>query len=127
MPGFGRFAEGDRSKASPALLIEKGEPFVAGIVRRLKGKKRRKSRRKVDVVRAVRITPKGIFVGKGGRLRLAFAFKPSVNIPSQVPFDQDFKYTMTEAVRTGFDDKVVKAMQSALITTTRRVARKLII
>jgi hypothetical protein len=127
MPGFGRFSLGDASLRSPALLIEKGEPFIAGIVRKLKGKKRRKSRRKVDVLRSVRITPKGIFVGKGGRLHLAFAFKRSVTIPSQVPFDQDFRYTVTEAVRTGFDDKVVRAMQSAMLQTTRKIGRKLII
>jgi hypothetical protein len=61
--------------------------------------------------RALRITKTGIFVGRGGQLHRAYAFKPSVQIKASVPFYQDFKYVMDNAIRTGFKDAMNFAMK----------------
>jgi hypothetical protein len=60
--------------------------------------------------RALRITPKGIFVGKGGRLQLMYAFKPSAAQPADVPFTEDFRHAMTVELRTSFPAAMAKAM-----------------
>lgn len=52
--------------------------------------------------RALRITPRGLFVGEHGRLHLKYSFARTINIPSRVPFYEDFEYTVSEAVRTEF-------------------------
>lgn len=62
--------------------------------------------------RALRITDKGIFVGKGGRLHLMYAFKTSASQPADVPFDQDFREAMTVELRTSFPAALAKAMAS---------------
>jgi hypothetical protein len=62
--------------------------------------------------RALRITPKGIFVGKGGRLELIYAFKASAEQPADVPFDQDFRDTMTVELRTSFPAAMSRALAS---------------
>ena len=77
----------------------------------------RKSQRPRAIVlntpkRALRITDKGIFVGKGGRLQLMYAFKPSAAQPADVPFDQDFREAMTIELRTSFPAALAKAMAS---------------
>jgi hypothetical protein len=60
--------------------------------------------------RALRITPKGIFVGKGGHLRLMYAFKPSASQPADVPFSATFRETMAIALRAAFPAFVKAAM-----------------
>jgi len=60
--------------------------------------------------RAVRITPKGIFVGEHGRLVLKYAFKPSVFIHKDVPFYEDFAYTIGHHCRTSFAEHMARAV-----------------
>lgn len=62
--------------------------------------------------RALRITARGIYVGKGGRLQLMYAFKPSVNQPADVPFREDFRTAMLEGVRTAFPAAMARAMRT---------------
>lgn len=62
--------------------------------------------------RALRITQRGIFVGKGGRLHLKYSFKPSATQPKDVPFYEDFEFVMRAAVRTGFADAMRRAMST---------------
>jgi hypothetical protein len=60
--------------------------------------------------RALRITNKGIFVGKGGRLQLMYSFKSSTGQPSDVPFSEDFRTAMTVELRTSFPAALARAM-----------------
>jgi hypothetical protein len=60
--------------------------------------------------RALRVTPGGIFVGKAGRLHLIYSFKAQVTQPKDVPFYEEFAYVMNNDMRTGFDEKMAKAM-----------------
>jgi hypothetical protein len=60
--------------------------------------------------RALRITDKGIFVGKGGRLQLMYTFKVRTGQPADVPFDQDFRSAMTAELRTSFPAALSRAM-----------------
>jgi hypothetical protein len=62
--------------------------------------------------RALRITSRGIYVGKGGRLHLKYALRRSVPIPADVPFESDFRTAMREGVRTAFPIWIRKAMQT---------------
>jgi hypothetical protein len=62
--------------------------------------------------RALRITDKGIFVAKGGRLHLMYAFKASTEQPADVPFDKDFREAMTIELRTSFPAALARAMGS---------------
>jgi len=62
--------------------------------------------------RALRVTPGGIFVGKGGRLNLMYAFKSSAQQPKDVPFREDFEIAMRNDVRTSFPAAMAKAMSS---------------
>lgn len=62
--------------------------------------------------RALRITPKGIFIGEGGRLHLQYAFKSSANQPADVKFEDDFKTAMLNEVRTSFPKAMAQAMQT---------------
>jgi hypothetical protein len=62
--------------------------------------------------RSLRITDKGIFVGKGGRLQLMYSFRPSTAQPADVPFHEVFRETMTIELRTSFASAVEKAMKS---------------
>lgn len=64
--------------------------------------------------RSLRITSKGIFVGKGGRLQLMYAFKPSARQPADVPFRQDFYESMMRDVRAGFPNAMSNALRTAL-------------
>jgi hypothetical protein len=52
--------------------------------------------------RALRITSRGIYVGKGGRLHLKFALRRSVPIPADVPFYADFSEAVRDGMRTSF-------------------------
>jgi hypothetical protein len=60
--------------------------------------------------RAMRITNNMMMIGRGGRLVLQYLFRPSVNIKKDVPFYEDFNYTMSNAIRTGFADAMSRAM-----------------
>ncbi|HLH95028.1 MAG TPA: hypothetical protein VKW08_07910 [Xanthobacteraceae bacterium] len=60
--------------------------------------------------RALRITPKGIYVGKGGRLHLMYAFAPRANQPADVPFEADFRHDMLVELRTSFPAALSKAL-----------------
>jgi hypothetical protein len=61
--------------------------------------------------RALRITPKGIFVGKGGRLNLMYSFATSARILPDVPFEKDFETTMRVELRTSFPAAMASAMK----------------
>jgi hypothetical protein len=61
--------------------------------------------------RALRITTRGIFVGRGGRLIRMYSLKPQVEIKADVPFYKDFNYVMLNAVRTGFADAVAFSLR----------------
>jgi hypothetical protein len=61
--------------------------------------------------RALRITDRGIFVGKGGRLQLMYAFAPSASVKPDVPFHDDFREAMTIELRTSFPAFVQQAMK----------------
>jgi hypothetical protein len=62
--------------------------------------------------RALRITNRGIYVGRGGRLHLKFALRRSVPIPADVPFESDFATAMRDGMRTAFPYWLKKAMQT---------------
>jgi hypothetical protein len=64
--------------------------------------------------RALRITRRGIFVGKGGRLYSQYAFAREAQIKPDVPFAQDFARSMSEQVRTSFPDAMARAMKGRL-------------
>jgi len=61
--------------------------------------------------RALRITPKGIFVGAGGRLNLMYSFATSARIRADVPFERDFVETMRTELRTSFPAAMANAMK----------------
>jgi hypothetical protein len=61
-------------------------------------------------VRALRITPRGIFVGEHGRLKLKFVLKPSIRIAKDVPFRSDFRASMIAAVSRSFPPAMLRAM-----------------
>jgi hypothetical protein len=60
--------------------------------------------------RALRITPRGIYVGKGGKLVLKYALRRSVPIPRDVPFQSDFETAVRESMRANFPFWIKKAM-----------------
>ena len=62
--------------------------------------------------RALRITQKGIFVGRGGRLHLQYIFRSSAVQPADVPFEADFQYSILNDVRTSFPEEMAGAMLS---------------
>jgi hypothetical protein len=62
--------------------------------------------------RALRVTSKGVYVGKGGRLELVFAFKPRIEMKADVPFFETFE---TE-VRKRFWDKLPEWLIRSLRT-----------
>lgn len=62
--------------------------------------------------RALRITAKGIFVGKSGRLNLMYAFKPSAVQPADVPFEAAFRQAIKDDVRTSFPAAMARAMST---------------
>lgn len=73
--------------------------------------------RPIDIInmtpkRALRITSRGIFVARGGKMRLMYTLTPQAKIKSDVPFSETFEYTMRENIRTGFQDTMRKALAS---------------
>lgn len=62
--------------------------------------------------RALRITPRGIFVGQGGQLKLKFALKPSTRQPKDVPFREDFRRSMTSRMVRAFPAAIARAMRT---------------
>lgn len=87
----------------------------AGAVRRGASGVRKSQRPRAIVLntpkRALRITAKGIFVGKGGRLQLMYAFASSANIRADVPFEEDFRTAMVAELRTSFPAAISNAMK----------------
>jgi hypothetical protein len=63
--------------------------------------------------RALRITPRGIFVGQGGRLHLKYSFRPSASVSADVPFDEEFQRMMREEINRAFPLALAFAMASA--------------
>jgi hypothetical protein len=62
--------------------------------------------------RALRITPQGIFIGRGGRLHMAYNFQPNAQQPADVPFGEDFVQVMGEAMERLFPAAIGNAMRS---------------
>jgi hypothetical protein len=62
--------------------------------------------------RALRITRRGILVGKVGRLHLKYALRSSIPIPADTPFYEDFETAMRNGMRTAFPVWLKKAMQT---------------
>jgi hypothetical protein len=62
--------------------------------------------------RALRITRRGIFVGKGGKLHLKYALRSSIPIPADTPFYEEFETAMRNGMRTAFPVWLKKAMQT---------------
>jgi hypothetical protein len=62
--------------------------------------------------RALRITPRSILVGEGGRLHLRYSLRREAAQPARVPLYQDFIYTVSNAMRTGFEDAMRYAMRT---------------
>jgi hypothetical protein len=62
--------------------------------------------------RALRITPRGIFVGKGGRLHLKYTLRRSVPVPADTPFYEDFRVAVTNGMRTAFPYWLKVAMRT---------------
>jgi hypothetical protein len=63
--------------------------------------------------RALRVTPRGIFIGSGGSLELFYVFKTVVKIPEDVPFEEDFRRVMTNRMSTDLPKAVKHAMDTA--------------
>lgn len=61
--------------------------------------------------RALRITPKGIFVGFGGRIHLFYVFATSARIKKDVNFIEDFTYSMSQEMRRNLISAVAEAIQ----------------
>jgi hypothetical protein len=62
--------------------------------------------------RALRVLPQGIFVGEGGRLHLKYSFHREATQPKRLSFYEDFMYTVSNGMRTGFADAMAKAMRT---------------
>ena len=62
--------------------------------------------------RALRITPTGIFVGEGGKLRMRYKLQPTVTIKPDVPFQEDFNRFMNIACQKAFPQRIREAMES---------------
>jgi hypothetical protein len=62
--------------------------------------------------RALRVTAKGIFVGKGGRLHKKYAFAPAAHVKKDVPLREDFARFMVEELRVTFPAAMKLAMQT---------------
>jgi hypothetical protein len=60
--------------------------------------------------RALRVTARGILVGKGGKLKLMYTFTPSARIKQDVPFSETFADRMTRGLRKAFPLAMAKAM-----------------
>lgn len=61
--------------------------------------------------RALRVTERGIFVGKGGRLQMLYAFRTRTGQPADVPFEKVFRETMAVELRTSFPAAVSAALK----------------
>lgn len=62
--------------------------------------------------RALRVTARGIFVAEAGRLHMKYSFKSLVSLKKDVPFYEDFAYSMAQELRTGFDEKLRRAIST---------------
>jgi len=73
--------------------------------------------------RALRVLPHGIFVGRGGRLHLVYAFKKLAHQKADVPFDHAWNTIYRSEVRKAFP----KALELAMATRAKagRYSREL--
>lgn len=96
-------------------------PPTGSVKRTAKGiPKGQKPRALIDTTpkRALRILPHGIFVGRKGRLHLAYAFRPSAHQDADVPFDAVWDRVFRAQARKEFPRALALAMQ------TRRASSK---
>ena len=63
--------------------------------------------------RALRITQRGIFVGKGGSLHLKYSFKSSAYQPADVDFSGDFAKTVSVSFGQLFPSRLMNAIASS--------------
>lgn len=63
--------------------------------------------------KAVRKTPKGLFVGKGGRLHLYFAFKGGASLDKRFRFYEDFRRVSEAGVARRFPAHAQRAVATA--------------
>lgn len=63
--------------------------------------------------RALRILPKGIFVGEGGRLNLVYAFKGSARLSKRFPFYDDFRKGSRRAIDEFFPTHIQAAIRAS--------------
>jgi hypothetical protein len=61
--------------------------------------------------RALRITERGLFIGKGGRLQMLYAFRARTSQPADVPFEQVFRETMSIELRTSMPAAISAALK----------------
>jgi hypothetical protein len=62
--------------------------------------------------RALRVTPTGVFVGQGGRLKLMYSLKPSVHVPKIFNFYETWEYVVMNYIRTSFAANLRRAMDT---------------
>lgn len=77
----------------------------------------RKGQRPRDIIastpkRALRVTPKGIFVGKNGSLHLKYVFKRAAAMHKDVPFYEDFVRIMRIEIEKAFPITMRNAMRT---------------
>jgi len=63
--------------------------------------------------RAVRKTPKGLFVGKGGRLHLYFAFKGGAHLSKRFAFYEDFERRSVAGMARYYPKNIQRAVATA--------------
>ena len=62
--------------------------------------------------RALRVTPRGILVGKNGRLELKYTLVQQARQPADVPLDADFAHYMERELRLSLPAAVARAMKT---------------
>ncbi|BCP53795.1 hypothetical protein K32_24120 [Kaistia sp. 32K] len=62
--------------------------------------------------RALRVLPRGIFIGRGGRLHLAYAFATSAMQRADVPFERHFRIVMAAEMRKAYPGAMRRAMRT---------------
>ena len=69
---------------------------------------------KGHLVPSMQVIPgKGIFIGEGGRLRLAYAFKPSASLKKDFPFYETFKAKIEAGCTLHYPPNVANAIATA--------------
>jgi hypothetical protein len=60
--------------------------------------------------RALRITSKGIFIGEHGKLKMVFAFSPTIKVPKDVRFYEVFEQEMRTRLNAALPGNLIAAM-----------------